>query len=539
MNPAAQPQHFLNQVAFRFHLGAAGGCRRRARGIKPGRLIERDRLRHVIAPGRHRHRHLHSVAGLHREAQAFERGHRLIGRHRGTAEAAEAFEAQAGRALPCGRLAGLGHLARLATTKLDHHGGRQIERDRRQRLIDAAFEALARIGADVVAAARAGDAHRVEDRAFDEALGRRLVAAGWLAADDAAQRFRPGSVGDDAVLLAQRIGLAVQRQQRLTRPGHAQGQRPALHLRHVEDVQRPAEAEGEVVGYIDQRVDGAKADRRQQVLQPLRGGAVLHPADGATQHPAAGVRVGDLPGQRCRIGGGDCRPIQRLQPAEPGGGEVAGDAMHAQRIAAIGRDADLNDRIVEPGPADIALPDRGGLRQIDDARMIVAEAHLPRREHHRLRRHAADFALLQGDAGAGDEGAGQRQHAQHPRPRIGRAADDRQQLPIAGIDLQRPQPIGVGVLHRLHHAGDAKAAKGGGAILHPLDFEADAVERGEEIVERGVALEVSGEPAAGELHLTPPRPGKAGPAGWSPSAAASGYRCRRRGAGPACRVSAW
>ena len=66
--------------------------------------------------------------------------------------------------------------------------------------IDAALEALAGVGDDLVAAAGQRDADRIEQRALDEDRGGGLVAAGGLAADDAGHRLHAGGIGDRAVL---------------------------------------------------------------------------------------------------------------------------------------------------------------------------------------------------------------------------------------------------------------------------------------------------------------------------------------------------
>ena len=55
-----------------------------------------------------------------------------------------------------------------------------------------------------------------------------------------------------------------------------------------------------------------------------------------------------------------------LQAAEAGGGEVAGDAVHACRIRTVRREIDLDDRF-EAGIIDIARADRRVGGKIDDA----------------------------------------------------------------------------------------------------------------------------------------------------------------------------
>src|SRR3546814_16480679 len=100
-----------------------------------------------------------------------------------------------------------------------------------------------------------------------------------------------------------------------------------------------------------QRRDGTQADGAQAVLQPLRAGAVLDAAEGAPGDVGAGVlalrRKIALPLDRTLEAAGHRLRRQRLQVAEAGGGEVARDAAHPQAIAAVRRDGNLDDGIVE------------------------------------------------------------------------------------------------------------------------------------------------------------------------------------------------
>ena len=103
-----------------------------------------------------------------REAEALQRCHRLIRRNIRPAERGDAREPQRGVALPGRRRAGLGDRARLAAAQFEDHRGGGFDRIRHQRRIDAALEALARVGDDLVPPSGQRDAHRIEQRAFDE-----------------------------------------------------------------------------------------------------------------------------------------------------------------------------------------------------------------------------------------------------------------------------------------------------------------------------------------------------------------------------------
>ena len=181
----AQAQHFLDQIGFGLGDAAAFCSGERAFRQQGGGLVQRTQWRDVIAPWRHGDRDAFGVAAAHGKAQTLQPAHGLVWRHGQAAEPVQPFEPQAGVPLPSRFLPGLDQVARLTSTKLDHHGGGSVECGREKRRVDAAFEAAAGVRDDVVAAAAECHSDRVEQRALDEYAGGRCGAAGRLAAHHA------------------------------------------------------------------------------------------------------------------------------------------------------------------------------------------------------------------------------------------------------------------------------------------------------------------------------------------------------------------
>ena len=184
------------------------------------------------------------------------------------------------------RLAGDDDFRRLAAAQFEHQLGRELEARQHEGRIDAALEAIARIGIDAELAAGLRDVDRVPQRGFDQHVGRRFRTAGMLAAHDAGERFDAVVVGDHAHRVVERVGLAVEREQRFAFLGAAHDE-IALHLLGVEHMQRTAAVEGHEVGDVDQRIDRAQADGREPLLQPLRRRAVLDAAHQAQREARA------------------------------------------------------------------------------------------------------------------------------------------------------------------------------------------------------------------------------------------------------------
>ena len=148
-----------------------------------------------------------------------------------------------------------------------------------------------------------------------------------------------------------------------------------------------------------------------------------------------------------------------LELADVGRAEIARDAVHAGAIGAVGRQIDLDHRIVEAGIFGVGAADRRIGRQVDDAVMIVGDFELGLRHQHAAAFDAADGADAERDVLAGDVGAGRREHAHHAGARIGRAADDLHRFAVAGIDHAHTQTVRVRMLLRLDHARDDEGRK--------------------------------------------------------------------------------
>ena len=400
-------------------------------------------------------------------------------------------------------LAREGGLAWAAAAQIDHEAGGEVEPRQGEGRIDAALEAVAGVRDDAEAPAGAGDGARVPERRFDQHIGGGLVAARGLPAHDAGDRLDAVVVGDHHRIGIEPVGLAVERDEALAvlRPTNGQAARDLLR---VEDVQRPPPVEGQVVGDVDQRVDRAQADRPQALLYPLGRRAVRHAAHEAERKERAQALVVFVEGQgdRRRAGPLAAHGGQRLalEGADAGGCEIPGDAVDRGAIGAVGRQVDLDDRIVEPGPDGVGGADRRLGGQIEDAVMVVAEAEFRAGAEHAAALDAADRADREGDRFARDVGAGGGEDREHAGPRVRRAAHDLQRLAVAGIHLADPQAVGVRVLLGRDHPRDHVGAKRGGLVLDAFDLETDPRQRLTDRVERSLGVEVILEPGEGEFH---------------------------------------
>ena len=398
----------------------------------------------------------------------------------------------------------LDHMARLAATEVEDQLRRQLKPVAGEGRVHAALEAVAGIRVDAQRPPGRRDPDRLPVGAFKEHVRGRLGHARGLAAHDPGEAFGAVVVGDDQIARAQRIGLAVEREQALAL-GRAAHHQIARDLARVEDVQRAVEVEGEEVGDVHERRNRPQADGAQPLLQPGGRGAVGHAADqpaGEMRRPLGDVR-GDADPRSAVETALDRRHRQRLERPQPARREVAGDAADAQRVGAVGGDLDLDDRVdlfgrIGGQPVGEAVPDlaRG---QLDDAVVFVAEFQLAFRGHHPVALDAADLADAQRRVDAGHVVAGLGEHDGDPRPRIRRAADDLL-FALVGHDPADPQPVGVGVLFGVGDLGQRERGQAGGGVVDVLDLEPEIGQGVGDLGDGGRGVEVVTEPGEGEFH---------------------------------------
>ncbi len=173
--------------------------------------------------------------------------------------------------------------------------------------------------------------------------------AGVLAAHDAGDAARGLVVGDHDGLAVQHVGLAVQRQHLLAILGHAGVQIAATACRH-----RTHAAAGRDPGRSDwwhppapkwiscpppsagpAPICGEGPFFTLRISRPANNGAGIFVLGREVQRDAFGA--GEFARHRLDLSG--------VQRAQPGRGQIARNAVHAGRIAAIGRDGNIDHRI--------------------------------------------------------------------------------------------------------------------------------------------------------------------------------------------------
>ena len=324
-----------------------------------------------------------------------------------------------------------------------------------ERRIHPALEAAAGIAGKPEDLAGAGDplGRKISD--FEEDVRRRSADARVFAAHDPADVVDPLVVGDDGHEWLKDIFLLVEREHcfafaRGTR-GEAAGQ-----LRDVIRVGRPAEVQHYVIGDVHECRDRSLAGGLEASLHPLGRRAVLHPANRAAEEGGTAFRVLDPDRHRTGEAALDLRHRERLQLADPGGGEVARNSAHAHAVLPVGGDVYIEDGVFEAGICRECRSHRRICRQFDDAAVVLSELELARRAHHPPAFHAADGRDFERQVASRHVSTRRAEHAKHAGMRIGRTAHDLDVLAGPRVHGQHLQLVGLRVLLSGQHLSDAE-----------------------------------------------------------------------------------
>ena len=370
---------------------------------------------------------------------------------------------------------------------------------------DALLEAQGGLAAQLQLRRGAADGAGVEVGDLEEDRLRRLRDLAVAAAHDARDRNRTLAVADHEHVGVEVALDAVQRGQGLAGAGAAGADLGAADEVVVEGVKGLARLEHDVVGHVDDVVDGAHAGADEALLHPGRGGAELDALDDAGgEAPAEVGRLdgdGDeLAGLAVRLG---MRAIGLAQGLSGDGGDLAGEAEDAEQVRAVRPGRDVEDDIADG--VDEGGAERGVLGEDEDALVVVAEAELLLAEDHAGRVDAADGAQLQLRALAAvaiDEhralgGEGDLLSGGH----VGRSADDRLR-PVTDIDGCEDEAVGVGMWVDREHLGDADEL--GVPLLADdlpaLDLRDGVGDTGGELRGREVNVDVVAQPGERQFH---------------------------------------
>ena len=137
--------------------------------------------------------------------------------------------------------------------------------------------------------------------------------------------------------------------------------------------------------------------------------------------------------------------------------------------------------------------------QLDDAVVVLAQAHLALRQQHAVADDAADLGLFEDASRSGQIGAGRGEDGLHAGLRVGGAAHHLN-LAGAGLDAAHLEAVGVGVGPGLDDPGNGEILEAGGAGDHVLDLKADHAQGLGDGGDGCVGLQVLLEPTEGELH---------------------------------------
>src|SRR5690606_26631450 len=254
--------------------------------------------------------------------------------------------------------------AHLATANVDDESGHVLEVLGHIGEINAALEAMARLGAELVATGPAHDGLGPPERAFQVDVGGFEGDGGGLTAHDAGHAFDHVASGDHTNIGLQINHLPAQQFERfaLARPAHGEA---ALNAAYVEHVGRATQLEHHVIRNIDQRRNRTLPRPLELTLHPgWRFGTGIDPADYATGKATAQIGRLDLDGKAVFDRGHYRFERQGLQGRAGQRGDFTGHATDRQAVCPVGGELEGEQRVVKVEVAAQVFAHRGIGRQL-------------------------------------------------------------------------------------------------------------------------------------------------------------------------------
>src|SRR5277367_2559714 len=121
-------------------------------------------------------------------------------------------------------------------------------------------------------------------------------------------------------------------------------------------MKRPVDVECQKIGDVDEGRDRPQPDRFELVLQPWRARPVADAADVPAEKQRASRTVFDVDADRGTEMPADRGRVERLQPPQPGGGEIAGNPANAEAVGTVRRHLDVEDGVAETDELRIGRP---------------------------------------------------------------------------------------------------------------------------------------------------------------------------------------
>ena len=256
----------------------------------------------------------------------------------------------------------------------------------------------------------------------------------------------------------------------------------------VERMERLPQLEQDVVGHVDDVVDGARAQSGDALDKPVRGRTHLDVADDARRVARAQLGLVDL--YRDEVG--DLLVVERprhlawrlVAPRDVvHRAHLARKALHGQAVGTVRRDLEVEHRVREALPLGELGPERRVFGQHHDARVVAANAQLACRADHAVALDAAKLGFLDLDV-AGQHRANRGDGDLLTSRDVGGAADDlRGLLAVAKVDGRDVHMVAIGVRLAGEHVSDLDALQVGAHLADALDAGAGQVEPVTEVLQ--------------------------------------------------------